>query len=74
MGSKYQSSPWWAYQLPVIGTALRMSDDERYWKDYQRVTGFTPKYPGRSYASYGNMLANQTTGLTRSAMKIMRRR
>lgn len=74
MTSRYQSSPWWAYQIPLVGTALRMSDDQRYWSDYQRNTGFTPRYPGRSYANYGTQLATQTSGIYRSAMRSFRRR
>lgn len=74
MGSRYQGSPYWMYQVPVLGTALRMSDDARYWSDYQRNTGFTPRYPGRSYANYGTMLSNQTTSIYKSAMKMMKKR
>lgn len=71
MASRYQSQSWWAYQVPVVGTALRMYDDQRYWEDYRKNTGFTPRYPGRSYGSYGTMLSNQTSGLYRSAMKTL---
>jgi len=62
----YQSSPWWAYQIPIIGTALKMQDDERYWSDYQKNTGFRPLYPGRSYNSYGAMMFNQSLGVGKS--------
>jgi len=62
----YQSSPWWAYQLPIIGTALRMQDDERYWSDYQKNTGFRPRYPGRSYSNYGTMMFNQSLSAGKS--------
>jgi len=65
----YQANPWWVYQMPILGTAARMLDDERYWSDYQKNTGFTPRYPGRSYNSYGAMLFNQSMGASKSLYK-----
>jgi len=65
----YRGSPWWAYQVPILGTALRMNDDARYWADYQKNTGFTPRYPGRSYNSYGAMMTNQAISTSRSIIK-----
>lgn len=53
---------WWQYQMPVLGNYRRLQDDERYWKDYYKNTGFRPKYPGRSYGNYGNMLFNEVKG------------
>lgn len=60
---------WWMYQIPILGTALKMNDDARYWADYQKNTGFRPRYPGRSYNSYGAMMTNQAIGMSRSITK-----
>jgi len=66
MTKSYQNYSWGMYQIPLIGTALRMSDDERYWSDYQKNTGYSPKYPGRSYNSYGAHLFNQSLSVGKS--------
>jgi len=57
-----EMASWWEYQLPIRGNYLRMKDDERYWNDYYHNTGFKPRYPGRSYANYGNALFNEVKG------------
>lgn len=60
---------WWWYQVPLIGTALRAEDDKNYWEAYYRNTGFRPKYPGRSYGSYGSQLANQMINPIKNSLK-----
>jgi len=60
---------WWWYQVPLIGTALRAQDDKHYWEDYYKNTGFRPKYPGRSYNSYGTQLANQVINPIKHSLK-----
>jgi len=60
---------WWWYQVPLIGTVLRAEDDKHYWDAYYRNTGFRPKYPGRSYGSYGTQLANQMINPIKNSLK-----
>lgn len=62
---------WWEYQIPLRGTYLRMKDDERYWQDYYRNTGFKPKYPGRSYGNYGNQLFNEAKSMVMTGKKLL---
>lgn len=49
----YNNRDFWKTQIPYynqIGTAL---ENERYWKDYKKNTGFTPRYPFRAYGHSG---------------------
>ncbi len=42
---------YWARQIPIFGDIYRTGDDARYWSDYQKNTGKTPRYPGRTYSN-----------------------
>lgn len=42
---------YWARQVPILGSLYRAGDDARFWSDYQKNTGHTAKYPGRTYNS-----------------------
>lgn len=44
---------YWAYQIPVIGNIARANDNAKFWRDYERNTGYRPRYPGRSYNPTG---------------------
>ena len=42
-----------ASQMPFVGKIRSMKDNARYWEDYARNTGYTARYPGRTYSNGG---------------------
>lgn len=42
---------YWMRQLPIFGSVMRSGDDARFWSDYKKNTGKSPKYPGRTYSN-----------------------
>lgn len=56
-----EKSNYWKYQVPLLGDYYRAQDDYRFWQDYKKVTGHTPRYPGRQYAYHGQNLINSAT-------------
>lgn len=48
-----------AYNAPYVGDTLRGLDDMRYWQDYERNTGFKPRYEGRVYSGALNASLNE---------------
>lgn len=62
---------YWARQLPIIGNLYNAVDSKRYWDDYRKNTGFSPRYPGRTYANSG--LGSALLGAGRSYGRMINR-
>ena len=62
---------YWALQVPIYREWRTMRDDYAYWSDYQRNTGFTPRYPTRHYNTHAvENLANSVGRVARTAKSI----
>lgn len=48
-----QNLDYWETQIPYYREVKYALENEQYWKDYKKNTGFTPRYPYRSYGSSG---------------------
>lgn len=42
---------YWVQQIPFVGSLFKMRDTANYWEDYRKNTGFSPRYPGKTYGS-----------------------
>lgn len=63
-------SDYWARQIPVVGSVMRSADDARYWDDYKKNTGKTPRYPGRTYSDTLSGVSHSEGSLLKSMKKI----
>lgn len=41
---------FYASKLPGVAELQSAKDEETYWADYKKNTGFTPRYPGMQYS------------------------
>lgn len=56
---------YWKYQIPIVGSYNRLSDNLRFWDDYTKNTGFKPKYPGRVLDRSGGNFNSDVNGARR---------
>jgi len=63
---------YWQYQLPLWGSYRRMQDDQRYWDDYRKNTGFSPRYSGRHYGDYGTRIYHESLSMGKMFMKALK--
>lgn len=51
-------------QTPLVGDYLKASDTGKYYADYYKNTGITPRYPYMTYPNFGTQLAYSALGMT----------
>lgn len=61
---------YWASQIPIVRGLYASRDNYRYWQDYQKNTGFKPRYPGRVYSYQTGSIMSDAKALYGSAKKI----
>lgn len=49
----YSNAEYWKTQIPYYREVNYAFENEQYWKDYKKNTGFTPRYPYRTYGQTG---------------------
>lgn len=57
-------------QIPYYSDVKRVEEDAKYWKDYKKNTGFTPRYPYRSYGHSGSYVVSSASRLFRNVKRL----
>lgn len=57
-------------QVPYYGDYLHTVEDAKFWADYKKNTGFSPRYPRRAYGNSGTVAVSSTARLFRNVKKL----